>query len=114
MTGPTFHVIPIKMRAAAKVVTEGSNSWLSDLESVRSDATPAFGKGEFAHMATTFHSRTHTRSIEYYREVGEAGCDVGAGIVKMSNLYEAVEDEAVDEIKSEVVELLLLAEVGLL
>lgn len=34
--------------------------------------------------------------MDYYREVGDGAGDVGLGLIKMSNLYEAVAKKAVD------------------
>lgn len=69
---------------------------MSDLAPLSASSPPTFGKDDFAQLAAGFHSRTHPRSMDYYREVGDGAGDVGLGLIKMSNLYEAVAKKAVD------------------
>lgn len=114
MSSPNFYVNWDDIRAAARTVTRDSDEWLSDLAPASASAPPSFGKDALAQIATVFHSRTHTRSMDYYREVGEAAGDVGLGLSKMANLYEAVDKNAVDKAAAVAAGLWLGAEVGLL
>lgn len=115
MTGPHSHSVNwAEIRETAHEVTDGSHAWSSALTPICTEATPTFGTDGFAQLAATFHGRTHTRSMDYYREVGKATADVGLALDKMANLYEAVEKNAVDRAQSVAAALLITAEVGLL
>jgi len=115
MTGPlSFVVSPAQMRTAARTVAKDSDTWLSDLALISSSDAPAFGTGGFAEAAAQFHAQTHSRSMDYYREVGDAAGDVSIGLGKMANLYEAVEKNAVERARAVFAAAEIGAEVGLL